>query len=58
MAHPYKSAAHKNDPSWLRGLDQYVEKAIDADIDATIRNYGGDRETTAKAAYSRTEEKK
>jgi hypothetical protein len=57
MAHPYRDAAHKNDPSWLRGIQPFVEKATDADVTATIRNYGGDAKTTAKAAYEPKEEK-
>lgn len=58
MAHPYKSHAHKNDPNWLRGIQKYVEKASEADVSDTIRNYGGDREVTAKAALDLDEEKK
>lgn len=52
MAHPYKAAGHKNDPKWVKDLNKYVEPAINADVSAAIRNYGGDRATTAKAAYS------
>ena len=55
--HPYHKAAHRNDPSWLRGLQPFVEKATDADVTATIRNYGGDKEVTAKAAYEPKEDK-
>lgn len=51
MSHPYKSAAHKNDPKWVKGLEQYVEKATSEDVTATIRNYGGNRKVTAEAAY-------
>jgi hypothetical protein len=58
MAHPYKSAAHKNDPSWLRGIQQYVEKAGQADVDDTIRNYGGTKKVLEEAAYPVYEEKK
>ena len=43
---------HKNDPKWARNLDKYVPKATQADLSDTIRNYGGDKATTAKAAYS------
>ena len=57
MAHPYKKHAHKNDPVWMRGLEKYVEKASKADVTDTIRNYGGDRKTTAKAVYDIDEEK-
>ena len=63
MAHPYKAAAHKNDPKWVRTLDPYVEKNINApivegakvrDVDAVLRNYGGDSAATHRAAdYSR-----
>jgi len=58
MAHPYKSAAHRNDPSWLRGIEKYCEDSSAADVTATIKNYGGDKKTTAKAAYDIDEEKK
>ena len=58
MAHPYKAAAHKNDPKWVRDLDPYVEKnqgdmienAKTADTDATLRNQGGDSVVTHRAA--------
>ena len=63
MAHPFKSAAHKNDPKWVRNLDPYVEKNLNipiaeqakvADVKATVRNYGGDLALTQRAAgYSR-----
>lgn len=58
MAHPYKAHAHKNDPTWLRGLQKYVEKASDADVDDVIRNYGGNRKLNKQAAYDIDEEKK
>lgn len=58
MAHPYRTSAHKNDPAWLRGVEKYCEKASSDDVTATIRNHGGDRETTAKAAYDIDQEKK
>ena len=52
MAHPYKSAAHKNDPKWVKNLNKYVvPKANSEDVTATIRNYSGDAATTRKAAY-------
>lgn len=57
MSHPYRSAAHKNDPSWLRGLQPFVEKAIDADVKDTVRNYGSDPKATAEAAYEPKEQK-
>lgn len=50
MAHPYKAAAHKNDPKWVRNLNQYVEKAKTEDVKAVIRNYGGDEKATTEAA--------
>lgn len=53
MAHPYKSAAHKSDPKWLGNLNKYVvPAATDNDVKAALRNYGGDKVTTPKAAYS------
>lgn len=58
MAHLYKKYAHKNDPAWIRGIEKYVEKANDSDIDAVVRNYGGDREQNALAGYDIDEEKK
>ena len=57
MAHPHKKHAHKNDPAWLRGIQKYVEKHSEADVTDTIRNYGGDRKTTAEAGYDIDEEK-
>ena len=57
MAHPYKKHAHKNDPSWLRGIEKFVEKHGAADVDDTIRNYGGSKKVTAAAAYDIDEEK-
>ena len=58
MAHPYRDAAHKNDPSWLRGIKPFVEKAGQADVAAVLRNYGGDRKPTEDAGYPVYEEKK
>lgn len=58
MSHPYRSAAHKNDPNWLRGVKPFVEKAGQADIDDVIRNYGGDRQPTEDAGYPVYEDKK
>ena len=49
--HPYKEAAHKRDPKWMKNLNQYVEKAAYGDVEAVIRNYGGDKAITEKAAY-------
>ncbi len=52
MSHPYKEAGHRNDPKWIRNLNKYVvPEATDKDLKATIKNYGGDAKTTAKAAY-------
>ncbi len=52
MAHPYKSAAHKNDPKWVSNLNKYVvPAATDKDVKAAVKNYGGDSATTRKAAY-------
>jgi len=55
MDHPYRSAGHKNDPSWLRGLQPYVEKATDADVKDVVRNYASDPKATAEAAYEKKE---
>ena len=48
---------HKNDPSWLRGLKPLVEEKMDADVDDTIRNYGGDKPVLEDAAYDSKREK-
>lgn len=48
---------HKNDPNWLRGIQKHVEKASDADVTDTIRNYGGDKAVTADAALDLETEK-
>jgi len=58
MVHPYKRLAHKNDPSWLRGIQKYVEKANMDDEKSTVRNYASDPKQTALAGYSIDEEKK
>ena len=50
MAHPYKAASHKNDPKWVKNLNQHVEKAKKDDVDAVIRNYGGSKSDTMQAA--------
>lgn len=50
MAHPYRSAAHKNDPRWIKNLNKHVEPAKKADVDALIRNYSGDKAATMQAA--------
>lgn len=53
MAHPYKEHAHKNDPQWVGGLKKHIEKAKEGDVDDVVRNYGADRDVTAKAAYTK-----
>ncbi len=54
MAYDHKALRHKSDPRWIKNLNQYVEKAKKDDLDAVIRNHGGDREATAQAAlYAR-----
>lgn len=50
MAHPYKYVGHKNDPKWVKNLNQNVEKAKKDDVDAVVRNYGSDRKATMQAA--------
>ena len=57
MAYDHKALRHKNDPSWLRGLQPFVEKATDADVTDTLRNYGGDRKVLEDAAYDVEKEK-
>ena len=57
MSHPYHKAAHKSDPAWLRGVQKFVEKATDADVTDTVRNYGSDKKLTAEAAYEPKVEK-
>jgi hypothetical protein len=53
MSHPYKAAAHRNDPKWIGNLNRYVvPAATDNDAKAVIRNYSGDKATTKRAAYS------
>lgn len=52
MSHPYVKAAHRNDPGWIKNLNKYVvPAATDKDVQATLRNNGGDSATTKKAAY-------
>ena len=55
--HPYRKHAHKNDPNWLRGIEKFVEKHGQEDIDDVIRNYGGDRKANEEAHYPVAEEK-
>ena len=53
MAYDHKALRHKNDPKWVGNLNKYVvPPATDKDVKAVIRNYSGDKATTAKAAYS------
>jgi hypothetical protein len=56
--HPYHKAAHKNDPSWLRWIQKFVEKHGQADVDDVVRNYGSDKKITEDAAYPVYEENK
>lgn len=39
MAHPYKAAAHKNDPKWIKGLETEQKNTVfqRADTEATMR---------------------
>jgi hypothetical protein len=55
--HPYRKYGHLNDPAWLRGIEKYVEKHGQADVDDTIRNYGGSKKIVEAAAYDIDEEK-
>jgi len=57
MAYDHKALRHKNDPAWLRGLEPFVEKATDADVTDTIRNYGGSKKVLEDAAYDVEKEK-
>ena len=58
MAHPYKAAAHKNDPKWVKGLDSLKEKTVsDKDIQATLRPRIANPAVTALAAYAATPKK-
>ena len=56
--HPYHKYAHTKDPSWLRGLNNHVEKDGQADVDDVIRNYGGDKKINEDASYPKYLEKK
>ena len=44
-----------NNPKWLSGLKQHVEKPVAAydDTKATLRNHGGDEVVTAQATYDK-----
>ena len=51
MAHPYKSAAHKNDPKWVNGLNKFKEKAEEGDTARVIKNFDADPKVTREASY-------
>ena len=64
MSHPYKAAAHTNDPKWLSSLNKYkggdnaeAERKVASDKDAATvqRNYGGQQSATGAAAYAKKE---
>lgn len=54
MSHPYKAAAHKQDPRWLKGLESLKEKSefVDNDLKATLRPRLANPQVTALAAYA------
>lgn len=54
MAHPYKSAAHKNDPKWVKGLEnaKMHQQFTDKDLQATVRDKTANPRITAQAAYA------
>ncbi len=51
MAHPYEKAGHKNDPSWIKGLNRFKEKAEVGDTNEVIRNFDADPKVTREASY-------
>ncbi len=53
MAHPYKEAAHRNDPKWIKGLETpKVHREFErADLKATLIPRTGNAKITAQAAY-------
>ncbi len=55
MSHPYKSAAHKNDPKWIKGLETPKQHNVyeAADLKATIRDKTANPKVTAQAAYTK-----
>lgn len=55
MAHPYKSAAHKNDPKWIKGLETPKEhmEFKRKDLNATLRDKTANPAVTAQAAYAK-----
>lgn len=54
MAHPYKAAAHKNDPKWVKGLETHKEhlKFVQADLKATVRDRTANPKATSLASYA------
>lgn len=59
MAHPYKSAAHKNDPKWVKGLETEKQHNVyvAADLRATVRDRTVNPKVTAQAAYTNKKDK-
>jgi hypothetical protein len=55
MAHPYRAAAHKNDPKWVKGLETEKEHNVyqQADLKATVRDRTVNPKATAEAAYTK-----
>lgn len=55
MAHPYRAAAHKNDPQWVKGLETPKEQDVyqQADLRATLRPRIQNEKVTAQAAYTK-----
>lgn len=55
MAHPYKAAAHKNDPKWVKGLETQAEHKVfeKKDLAATLRDKTANAKVTAEAAYTK-----
>lgn len=59
MAHPYKAAAHKQDPKWVKGLETdkqhnvYQQADLQADLQATLRDRTANPKATAQAAYTK-----
>ena len=52
---PHIKPTRDNNPKWLSGLAQHVEKPAAAydDTKATLRNHGGDEVVTAEATYDK-----
>lgn len=53
--HPYKDAAHKNDPKWVKGLETEKKHSVyeQADLRATMRPRIQNEKVTAQAAYTK-----